>query len=144
MNMLYYGDNLDILRRHVKDESVNLLLGDNDMLAYLSMMAPRLVELNRVLKLGGVLYLHCDTTAGAHLRLLCDAIFGTRCFQNEIVWRYRRWPTPAMYFQRMHDVILVCSKGAKVRTFNVEYEPNSPSYAAWTSGIVCRPEACLG
>jgi site-specific DNA-methyltransferase (adenine-specific) len=195
MNKLYYGDNLDILRRYVASDSVELvyldppfksnqdynvlfaeqdgsrsaaqikafedtwrwdeiaaksyqetveqnenenasnalrafrqLLGDNDMLAYLSMMAPRLIELERVLKPGGSLYLHCDTTAGAHLRLLCDAIFDTRCFQNEIVWSYRRWPTPAKYFQRMHDVILFYSKGPKTKTFNVEYEPNSPSY----------------
>ena len=139
-NVLYYGDNLDVLRRHVNDESVDLvyldppfnsnanynvlfghadgtraaaqikafddtwrwdqaaaesfqetviaggtvasalaafqtLLGPSTMLAYLSMMAPRLVELHRVLKPTGALYLHCDPTASHYLKLLLDSVF---------------------------------------------------------------------
>ena len=139
-NRLYYGDNLDVLRRHVADESVDLVyldppfnsnasynvlfaerdgtqaasqiqafedtwrwdegaarsyeqvveaggqvsqamqafrtfLGESDMLAYLSMMAPRLVELRRVLKSTGTIYLHCDPTASHYLKLLMDAVF---------------------------------------------------------------------
>lgn len=150
---IYYGDNLDVLRRYVKDESVDLvyldppfnskadynvlfaehdgaqaasqikafhdtwhwdqaaaaafeefvvtaphaasqalqafrtLLGCNDMLAYLSMMAPRLVELHRVLKPTGSLYLHCDPTASHYLKVLLDAIFGKDVFRNEITWK---------------------------------------------------------
>jgi adenine specific DNA methylase Mod len=151
-NYLYYGDNLDILRRYVKDESVDLvyldppfnsaqtynvlfaehdgsrsaaqikafedtwawnieseaayrdvvlaggrpsqamqafrtLLGENDMLAYLAMMAPRLIELRRVLKPSGCIYLHCDPTASHYLKVLMDAIFGVQNFRNSITWR---------------------------------------------------------
>jgi DNA modification methylase len=151
MNRLYYGDNLDVLRRHVESESVDLVyldppfnsnasynvlfaerdgtqaasqikafedtwrwdegaarafqevveqggrvsqamqafrtfLGDTDMLAYLAMMAPRLVELRRVLKPTGSLYLHCDPTASHYLKMLLDAVFGPVNFKNELVW----------------------------------------------------------
>lgn len=159
MNTLYYGDNLDILRQHIEDESVDLIyldppfqsgrdynilfeeqdgtaaaaqiqafedtwewdqrsaasfdetvskggplaetleafrrmLGGTPMLAYISMMAPRLVELRRVLKRTGSIYLHCDPTASAHLRLLMDAIFLPTNFRNEIIW---------YYYNKIHD-----------------------------------------
>lgn len=152
MNTLYYGDNLDILQRYVKDESVdlvyldppfnsnanynvlfaqkdgkqssaqiqafedtwqwdenaiqtytrevekggpvadalrafNLILGDSNMMAYLTMMAPRLQELRRVLKPTGSLYLHCDPTASHYLKVLLDMVFGAENFVNEIVWK---------------------------------------------------------
>jgi len=107
----------------------HLLLGESDMMAYLAMMAPRLVELRRALKPTGSLYVHCDQTASAHLRLLMDAIFGPRCFRNVIIWSYRRWPSPAQRYQRMHDDILFYAKSAEgPGTFNVAYEDNSPSY----------------
>ena len=155
-NTLYYGDNLDILRQHVPDESVDLVyldppfnsnanynvlfkeqsgeaspaqiraftdtwewtqeaertyeqeiitnpgtpanvkemvsafrqfIGSNAMMAYLVMMTPRLVELRRVLKPTGSIYLHCDPTASHYLKLLMDAVFGARNFSNEIVWK---------------------------------------------------------
>lgn len=151
-NALVYGDNLDVLRRYIPDESVDLvyldppfnsnanynvlfkdksgessaaqieafgdtwhwdqvaaatmhevlraggpaaealvaferLLGTNDMLAYLAMMAARLVELRRVLKPTGSIYLHCDPTASHYLKVLMDAIFGARLFLNEIAWK---------------------------------------------------------
>lgn len=69
-------------------------LGTNDMMAYLTMMAPRLVELHRVLKPTGSLYLHCDPTASHYLKLLMDAIFGAGQFRNEIIW---------YYYNKMHD-----------------------------------------
>ncbi|QQR39914.1 DNA methyltransferase [Devosia rhizoryzae] len=159
MNKLYYGDNLEVLRRHIRSESVDLvyldppfqsgrdynvlfeeqdgtkakaqikafedtwewdteaaqlydetvreggsvgnaleafrqLLGGTPMLAYLSMMAPRLVELRRVLKPTGSIYLHCDSTAGAYLRLLMDSVFGPKNFRNDILW---------YYYNKMHD-----------------------------------------
>lgn len=70
-------------------------LKENDMMAYLAMMAVRLIELHRVLKPTGSLYLHCDPTASHYLKLLLDGVFGGGSFQNEIVWSYRRWPTKA-------------------------------------------------
>ncbi len=174
-NVLYYGDNLDILRRYVKDETIDLVyldppfksnqnynvlfkeqngsrasaqvevfkdtwqwdlqssryfveivesggkvsqvmqafrtfLGECDMLAYLSMMAPRLIELRRVLKPSGSIYLHCDQTASAHLRLLMDAVFDPRNLQNEIIWGYRTGGVSKRRFARKHDTILFYGK----------------------------------
>ena len=62
-------------------------LHDSDMLAYLSMMAPRLVELQRVLKPTGSIYLHCDPTASHYLRVLMDAIFGVKNHRADIFWK---------------------------------------------------------
>lgn len=192
-NKLYYGDNLKVLREHIKDESVDLIyldppfksnqdynvlfqeqngsrskaqikafedtwrwdreaaeayqqvveaggrvsrvmqasrmfLGDSDMLAYLAMMAPRLVELYRVLKPTGSIYLHCDPTASAHLRLLMDAVFGTKNFRNEIIWHYRKWPSGKYTFQRNHDVLLFYSRtDTRKRTFNQLYMERAAS-----------------
>jgi site-specific DNA-methyltransferase (adenine-specific) len=75
-------------------QSFMTFLGGNDVMAYLAMMAPRLVELRRVLKSTGSIYLHCDVTASAYLRLLMDAIFLPKNFRNEIVW---------YYYNKMHD-----------------------------------------
>lgn len=63
------------------------LLTENDAMAYLVNMAPRLVELHRVLKRTGSLYLHCDPTMSHYLKVLLDAIFGPEMFRNEIIWR---------------------------------------------------------
>ncbi len=188
-NALYYGDNLDVLRRHVPDGSVDLvyldppfqsgkdynlvfesragareqphahaeafkdtwrwgplaeasyaevervggtvartaralraILGESDIMAYLCMMAPRLVELRRVLKASGSLYLHCDPTASHYLKVLLDGIFGPSCFRNEVIWRYRRWPAKARRFQRMHDVLLFYTASReRAHTFNTLY-----------------------
>lgn len=181
-NTLYFGDNLDILRRYVKDESVDLvyldppfnsnatynvlfggkggaksaaqiqafddtwhwdegaaasyhemveagggagtalrafrsLLGEGDMLAYLCMMAPRLVELRRVLKPTGSIYLHCDQTASHYLKVLMDAVFGPRNYLNEIVWhRYSR-PKGSQHKARHYgastDTILFYARGER-------------------------------
>jgi len=184
-NFLYYGDNLDVLQRHIKDESVDLiyldppfksnatynvlfeerngsqaasqikafedtwtwdstaaeayrqivesggrasqamqsfrlLLGENDMMAYLSMMAPRLVELQRVLKPKGSIFLHCDPTASHYLKILLDVIFGNEHFRNEIVWCYTRPGTKHQkQFSRVHDTILWYSKSNEW-TFNAD------------------------
>ncbi len=110
-------------------QAFRLLLGDSDTLAYLAMMALRIVELHRVLTPAGSIYLHCDPTASHYLKLLIDSVFGPRCFQNEVIWSYRRWPSPTNHFQRMHDVLLFYAKTPSgPGTFNVEYEENSPSY----------------
>ncbi|MGD9560714.1 MAG: DNA methyltransferase [Pyrinomonadaceae bacterium] len=184
MNKLFYGDNLDVLREHIPDNSVDLIyldppfnskrdynvlfseqdgtraaaqikafgdtwewntssaaayqevvehggavslamqafrtqLGGNDVLAYLSMMAPRLIELHRVLKDTGSIFLHCDPTASHYLKLLMDSIFDPKNFINEIIWHYRKWPAGKFTFQRNHDVIFFYSKsGSKGRIFN--------------------------
>jgi len=177
-NILYYGDNLKVLREHLKDESVDLVYLDppfnsnatynvlfaekngsesaaqikafedtwhwdetaartyeevverggrvadamqafrkflrtNDMLAYLTMMAPRLVELRRVLKPTGSIYLHCDPTASHHLKLLMDAAFGGENFRNEIVWKRTSGHSDADRCGRVHDVLLYYRRGLK-------------------------------
>ena len=110
-------------------EAFRTFLGHSTMLAYLTMMAPRLIELRRVLKKTGSVYLHCDQTASHYLKLLMDSVFSPACFRNEIIWSYRRWPSPAKHFQRMHDTLLFYSKDANgPETFNVLYEANSESY----------------
>lgn len=90
--------------------ALRALAGENGLLAYLTMMAPRLFELHRTLKATGSLYLHCDPSASHYLKVLLDNIFGPECFRNEIVWRYRRWPTKSRQFQKMHDILLFYSK----------------------------------
>jgi site-specific DNA-methyltransferase (adenine-specific) len=92
-------------------------LGDNDMMAYLAMMAVRLLELHRVLKPTGSLYLHCDPTASHYLKLLLDAIFGKRQIANEIIWCYRRDTAASNRFQRLHDTLLFYGKTDQ-RRFN--------------------------
>jgi len=192
-NVLYYGDNLDILRRYIKDETVDLIyldppfksnqnynvlfaeqngsrsaaqirafkdtwrwdqaaaasyqevverggkvaqamlafrtyLGENDVMAYLAMMAPRLIELRRVLKDTGSIYLHCDPTASHYLKMLMDAVFGASNFCNEIVWHYRKWPAGKYSFQRNHDVLLFYSRSeSRKRTFNQLFMKRAPS-----------------
>jgi site-specific DNA-methyltransferase (adenine-specific) len=89
------------------------LVGHNDVLAYLTMMTIRLIELQRVLKKTGSIYLHCDPTASHYLKIVMDAIFGKKNFRNEIVWHYRRWSAAANQFQKMHDTIFWYSRGEK-------------------------------
>ena len=176
-NVLYYGNNLDVLRRHVRNESVDLvyldppfnsnanynvlfeehgekaaaqvqaftdtwtwdtdaradyeevveqggrvsdamrafytMLGGSDMMAYLARMSLRLVELHRVIKPTGSLFLHCDPTASHYLKLLLDSVFGPKHFRNEIAWCYWGPGAPRQrQFSRKHDVILWYSKGS--------------------------------
>lgn len=108
-------------------QAMHSALGDSPMMAYLAMMAVRLVELHRVLKDTGSLYLHCDPTASHYLKLVLDSVFGGENFQNEIVWSYRRWPTKAKRFQRMHDTILFYSKSDGQQTFHAPVEPPTES-----------------
>jgi len=95
-------------------------LGDNDMMAYLAMMAVRLLELHRVLKPTGSLYLHCDPTASHYLKLLLDGVFGSHCFRNEIIWHYRRWTGGARRFQQLHDTIFFYTRSNDY-VFNTGY-----------------------
>jgi DNA modification methylase len=97
-------------------------LGESDSMAYLAMMAVRLIELHRVLKPTGSIYLHCDPTASHYLKILMDSIFESRNFRNEIVWSYKRWSAASNRFQRLHDIILFFSKGENF-TFHRMMEP---------------------
>lgn len=85
-------------------------IGHNDMLAYLTMMAVRLIELHRVLKNTGSLYLHCDPTASHYLKIVLDVIFGKQNFRNEIVWCYATPSGAKNCFPTKHDVILFYTK----------------------------------
>jgi len=180
MNTLYFGDNLDILRQHGADASVDLIyldppfnsqrdynllfktpkgqaseaqitafedswhwgdqaeheyaeilhqpntaaaemiqalrrfLHENDLLAYLVMMGNRLLELHRVLKPTGSLYLHCDPTASHYLRLVLDAIFGPENFINEIIWKRTTAHSSSKKYAPIHDTLLYYGKTSKV------------------------------
>ena len=97
-------------------------LGKNQMAAYLVEMTVRLVELQRVLKSSGSLYLHCDPTASHYLKVVLDAVFGGGQFRNEIAWCYSGGGIPRKDYPRKHDIILRYSKGDDW-TFNVERKP---------------------
>ena len=195
MNYLYFGDNLEILRRFVKDESVDLiyldppfnskrdynavftgkggqkaaaqvqafedtwrwddvaaaayeeviftgthtgaaeylkamraLLGTNDMLAYLTMMTVRIVELRRVLRPTGSIYLHCDPTMSHYLKVMMDAVFGVKYYRNEITWKRQSAHSDAKHqYPSVTDVILFYA-APNSKTFNVQYTEHDPRY----------------
>lgn len=196
-NQLYYGDNLDVLRRHVKDESVDLVYLDppfnsnanynvlfaakdghestaqiqafedtwqwdegasrqfsetveqggavadvllalqrfipaSDMLAYLVMMAPRLMELRRALKPTGSLYLHCDPTASHYLKMLLDSVFGGSQFRNDITWKRAdtvkgNFGQGSKFFDRNTDSILFYAK-SDLQYFSQQFTPYTQEY----------------
>jgi site-specific DNA-methyltransferase (adenine-specific) len=185
-NHLYYGDNLQVMREHIADESVDLVyldppfnsqanynilfraptgeqskaqieafedtwhwndsaerafdeviqsgntdvaemlratrssLKENDMMAYLIMIAVRLIEMHRVLKPTGSLYLHCDPTASHYLKILLDAIFGPEQFLNEICWKRTTAHNDPSRYGRISDRILFFSK-TRDKRFNKLY-----------------------
>jgi DNA modification methylase len=196
LNTLYYGDNLEILRRYVRDESADLVyldppfksnqnynvlfqeldgtrskaqmkafkdtwvwddearrayeetvesggavanvmlalhtfLGASDMLAYLAMMAPRLVETRRVLKPTGTLFLHCDPTASHYLKLILDSVFGPKRFLNEISWKRSSAHSDSKQGMKrcgkIHDILLLYSKTDQY-TWNTQYTPYTKEY----------------
>ncbi len=95
--------------------ALRTVLGENDMMAYLTMMAVRLLELHRVLQATRSIYLHCDPTASHYLKIVLDQVFGAENYRNEVVWKRTnargtegRWP-------RVHDTILFYSKGHAFR-----------------------------
>jgi len=195
-NKLYYGDNLEVLRQHVKDESVDLIyldppfnsrqdynvlfaekdgtrsssqimafedtwewnvdaerayeeiverggrvseamrafrtfLGHSDMMAYLAMMAPRLIELHRVLKVTGSIYLHCDPTASHYLKMLMDAVFGPQYFKTEIIWKRSSAHSDTKQGRkqhgRIHDTLLFFTKNNEW-IWNPQYIPYDDTY----------------
>jgi site-specific DNA-methyltransferase (adenine-specific) len=103
-------------------------LGENDMMAYLAMMAIRLIELHRVLKPTGSLYLHGDPTASHYLKILLDAVFGATNFGNELIWKRQNAKGLAFTrFAKNHDVILRYTKDEKW-TWNPQYTEHTESY----------------
>lgn len=108
-------------------------LGETDMMAYLAMMTPRLIEMHRVLKPHGTLYLHCDTNASHYLKLVLDGIFGDGCFENEISWRRTTGKSDhaqgATHFPKLRDVILRYVRDAAVKpTYHQLFVPYDAAY----------------
>jgi len=113
--------------------SMRAFLKENDMMAYLSMMAVRLLELHRVLKPTGSLYLHCDSTASHYLKILMDAIFGVERHINEIIWkRTSAHGDATRKFAAIHDTILYYGK-SDTTVRNQLYTPYSPN--TWPSTL---------
>ncbi|RMH07264.1 MAG: site-specific DNA-methyltransferase, partial [Armatimonadetes bacterium] len=102
-------------------------LGRNDLTAYLVMMAPRLIELHRVLKPMGSLYLHCDPTASHYLKVMLDVIFGAKNFRNEIAWKRTGAHGGAKRWGPIHDILLFYTKSEHY-TWNRVYEAFDPQY----------------
>ena len=109
-------------------EAMRAFLGENDMMAYLAMMAIRLIELHRVLKPTGSLYLHCDPTASHYLKILLDAVFGVRFYRSEIVWkRSTSHGNVGTNYGALTDTIFFYSKTGAY-TWNQQFSAYSPEY----------------
>ena len=107
-------------------------IGPNQMMAYLVMMTVRLVELHRVLKPTGSLYLHCDPTASHYLKIILDTIFGASNFQNEIIWKRTSAHSDSKqgnvkHLGRIHDVIFYYTKTQDAKK-NVVHQPYDEKY----------------
>ena len=92
--------------------------------AFLCWLGVRIMEMHRILRQDGSIYLHCDPTASHYIKAIMDAIFGWKNFRNEIIWSYQRWTGATRHFQRMHDILLFYVK-SKQTPFNVQMEPYS-------------------
>ena len=109
-------------------EALRAFLGENDMMAYLTMMANRLLEMHRVLKTTGSLYLHCDPTASHYLKIVLDGVFGKLNFRNEITWKRTSGHNDATRrFGDVADILLFYTRTDKYQ-FNVQYMPYSQEY----------------
>ena len=102
-------------------------IGHNQMMAYLVMMAARLVELHRVLKPTGSLYLHCDPTASHYLKIVLDAIFGIRNYRNEIVWQRTNVHSDSKTWSNVSDTIFFYTRSDNF-TWNSIYLPHSEKH----------------
>ncbi len=105
--------------------SLREIVGETPMLAYLTMMTSRLLELRRVIKPTGSLYLHCDPTASHYLKIVLDTIFDVKNFRNEIVWKRTFAHGSAKKYGPLHDVILFYSKTDAYHWSNskIDHEP---------------------
>ncbi len=109
--------------------ALRAFLGQNDMMAYLTMMAQRMVELHRVLKPTGSIYLHCDPTASHYLKLLMDAVFGADNFRTEIIWKRQSAHSDARNYGSVHDTMLFYVK-SDAFIWNQLFQPYDPDYVA--------------
>ncbi len=106
----------DELRKQAPDhvarmiEAMHDFIGNNQMMAYLVMMAARIVELHRVLKSSGSLYLHCDPKASHYLKIILDCIFGPEQFPNEIIWKRTSARSDSRRWNHIHDTLLFYTK----------------------------------
>jgi site-specific DNA-methyltransferase (adenine-specific) len=107
--------------------SLHGFIGENQMMAYLVMMTARLVELHRVLKPTGSLYLHCDPTASHYLKIILDTIFGPLNFRNEIIWKRTSAHSDSKTCGNTHDILLFCSKSDDL-FWNKMYQSYSTEY----------------
>ncbi|HNQ77036.1 MAG TPA: DNA methyltransferase [Acidobacteriota bacterium] len=108
-------------------QSLRRFLKESDMMAYLVMMANRLLELHRVLKPTGSLYLHCDPTASHYLKVVMDAVFGPEDYVNEIIWQRTSSHNDSKKWASIHDVIFFYKKGDSF-TWNPVYTAHDENY----------------
>jgi len=110
-------------------QALRRYLGENDIMAYLTMMANRLLELHRVLKVTGSLYLHCDPTASHYLKVVLDGVFGKEHFRSEIIWKRTHAHGSSRRFAPVHDVIFFYSKSDEFVWANPRAD-HDPEYVA--------------
>jgi len=108
-------------------QALRRFLGENDMMAYLTMMANRLLELHRVLKPTGSLYLHCDPTASHYLKIVLDGVFGKEAYQNEIIWKRTTTHSDSKTWSRVADSIFFYAK-SDTFTWNTPRDGHSEEY----------------
>ena len=109
-------------------DALRLMLGENDVMAYLVMMTPRLLEIHRALKDTGSMYLHCDPTASHYLKLICDQVFEPRNFRSEIIWKRTGAHGATKGYAPVHDVILYYARSKAAVQWNQTYLPYSAEY----------------
>ena len=110
-------------------QALRKFLGENDMMAYLTMMANRLLELRRVLKPTGSIYLHCDPTASHYLKVVLDGVFGVECYQNEIIWKRTTTHSDSKTWSRVADTIFFYTRKSEF-TWNTPRDVHSEKYIA--------------
>lgn len=129
-------------------EAMRGFLGENDMMAYLAMMSVRLIELHRVLKPTGSLYLHCDPTASHYLKILLDAVFGAANFRNEVIWKRTSAHSSAKRWGPVHDILLfqvqkVCLEQSSTRIRSGLYRCIFHTYRSrWSTMAESRFDGC--
>jgi site-specific DNA-methyltransferase (adenine-specific) len=152
-NVIYCGDNLDVLPKYVDPDSVDLIYIDppfntsrkyevfwgeaqerrafedrfGDAMTYLDWMRPRIRELYRALKPTGSFYYHCDWHASHYIKVELDRVFGFNNFQNEIIWKRQTAHSDAGRYGHLHDTILFYTKSNRF-TWNPEYTEYDPIY----------------
>ena len=112
---------------HILMQAMKTAIGENAMMAYLAMMAVRLVELHRVLKPTGSLYLHCDPTASHYLKLVLDSVFGPEHYRSEIIWKRTSSHNSAKRWGPVHDTIFYYVKNESA-VWNTVFESYDEKY----------------